>query len=108
MKNAVFWELLCVALVRTDVSEERIVSIIRVTRIGEIGTMLTVTSKTANDVLSLPILVILMEAIHSSEMSVLTRATWSNIPEEGSFNLFVHILQHVFSLQLCTPKVVGV
>jgi hypothetical protein len=33
-----------VALVRTDVSEERIASIIRVTRIGELGT-LAVTSK---------------------------------------------------------------
>jgi hypothetical protein len=28
----------CVALVRTDVSEERSISIIRVTKIGELGT----------------------------------------------------------------------
>jgi hypothetical protein len=33
-----------VAVVRTDVSEERIVSIIRGTRIGEQGTTLAVTS----------------------------------------------------------------
>jgi hypothetical protein len=33
-----------VALVRTDISEERIASIIRVTRIGELGTMFAVTS----------------------------------------------------------------
>jgi hypothetical protein len=33
-----------VALVRTDVSEELSASIIGVTRIGELGTMLTVTS----------------------------------------------------------------
>jgi hypothetical protein len=33
-----------VALVRTDVSEELSVSIIRVTRIGELGTTLAVTS----------------------------------------------------------------
>jgi hypothetical protein len=33
-----------VALVRTDVSEERSASSIRVTRIGEIGTRLAVTS----------------------------------------------------------------
>jgi hypothetical protein len=33
-----------VALVRTDVSEERIASLIRVTRIGELGTALAVTS----------------------------------------------------------------
>jgi hypothetical protein len=32
-----------VALVRTDVSEERIASIIKVTRIGELGTMLRVS-----------------------------------------------------------------
>jgi hypothetical protein len=36
--------LLRVALVRTDVSEERIASIIRVTRIGELETTLAVTS----------------------------------------------------------------
>jgi hypothetical protein len=33
-----------VALVRTDVSEERIASIIRVTSIGEVGTTIAVTS----------------------------------------------------------------
>jgi hypothetical protein len=38
-KNAVFC---CVALVRTDISDDRITSIIRVTRIGEIGTKLAV------------------------------------------------------------------
>jgi hypothetical protein len=37
--------MLChVALVRTDVSEELSASIIRVTRVGELGTMLAVTS----------------------------------------------------------------
>jgi hypothetical protein len=34
-----------VALVRTDISDERSASIIRVTRINELGTMLTVISK---------------------------------------------------------------
>jgi hypothetical protein len=34
-----------VALVRTDVSEELMVSFIRVTRIGELGRTLAVTSK---------------------------------------------------------------
>jgi hypothetical protein len=48
-----------VALVRTDVSEELSASLIRVTRIGELGT---------------PILVTLMkEVLRSSETSVLTR-----------------------------------
>jgi hypothetical protein len=42
-----------VVLVRTGVSEERIASIIRVTRIGEIGTVLAVTSNrsTLHDIL---------------------------------------------------------
>jgi hypothetical protein len=53
MKNAVFLD---VALVRTFVAEERIASIIRMTN---------------NSVL------------HSSETSVLIRATWRNIPEDG-------------------------
>jgi hypothetical protein len=80
-----------VLLVRTDVSEELIASIIRVTRIGELGTTLAVTSIlflrsvlrlliTAN-VPSLPILVILIiEAIRSSETTSTTRR---KISEKG-------------------------
>jgi hypothetical protein len=43
MKN-VFWDDAPVALVRTDVLEETGTSIIRVTKISEIGTTLAVTS----------------------------------------------------------------
>jgi hypothetical protein len=78
-----------VALVRTDVSEELKVSIIRVARIGELAKTLAVTSVlllliTANIVPSLPILfTLMMEALSSSETSVLTRSTRFNISEDA-------------------------
>jgi hypothetical protein len=63
-----------VALVRTDVSEERIASIIRVYSIVFLCSVLQLLV-TANIVSSLPILVVLMmEAIYSSETLVLTIA----------------------------------
>jgi hypothetical protein len=46
-----------VALVRTDVPEERIAFIIKVTRIGELGTTLAVTSNRSTLRRNLPFLV---------------------------------------------------
>jgi hypothetical protein len=45
IQNGFFWDVTqCVALVRTDVSEELSASFIRVTRIGELGTTIAVSS----------------------------------------------------------------
>jgi hypothetical protein len=60
-----------VALVKTYASEEYFASITRVTRTGELGTTLAIISNRSS---------LMMEAISSSETSVLTRATLRNIP----------------------------
>jgi hypothetical protein len=80
-----------VLLVVTDVSVELKASIIRATKICELGTSLVVTSnrRTLCSVVTVnapssPILVtLMMEELSSSETSVLTRAIWRNIPADG-------------------------
>jgi hypothetical protein len=98
MKNAIFCNVIPCGSLRNDFSQEPRASIIRVTRIGELG---TTKPQLATDacyedrqcasvasygfiVPSSPILVtLMMEALGSSEMSVLTRPMQHNIQEDG-------------------------
>jgi hypothetical protein len=93
-----------VVLVRTDDSEELSAFSIKVTRIGELGTTLAITSNQhcmhqllvmANVVPNSQILVtLMMEALSSSKTLVLTRATRHNIPEDG---ILSHCREHLKS-----------
>jgi hypothetical protein len=74
IQSADLWMLRHVALVRTDVSEECISSIIGMARTGEPGITLAIRSTLRGNTL---------EVIRFSETSVPTRATCRNVPEDG-------------------------
>jgi hypothetical protein len=99
------WRL--VALVRTDVSEECVISIIIAERISELKTVLAITSNwstleetallfligvlqllvTADVPSSLILSTLMMDTIHSYRILVLTGATWCHIPEDSIHSL---------------------
>jgi hypothetical protein len=83
MKNTVFWVLGRVALVITDVSDERSFTIIRVTRItSQIASIASYCFVPIS-----PILVtLMMEVLRSPETSVLTTATQCNIQKATFFS----------------------
>jgi hypothetical protein len=59
------------------ISEEHIASVIGVKRISKLGIALAVVPR------SLICFTLMMEVIRCSETSVLIRATWRHIPEDG-------------------------
>jgi hypothetical protein len=76
----------CVALVRTDVSEELGASFIRVTRIGELGTTLAVTSNRRMRYVPPPKRRFLQEQHGvTSQKTLFLTVAWAQLDSEGLF-----------------------
>jgi hypothetical protein len=99
-----------VVLVRTDVLEKRISSIIRATRLAELGTTSAMTSNrstlsasvlvSAKIVPSSPVLVtLILEVIGSSETSVLTQDTHLNMRVDGV--IYSHVVKTSVLSSVC-------
>jgi hypothetical protein len=104
MKNAVFWDVILCGFCK-----KRSTSIIKVTRIGKLGTTLDLTSNRRNlpAFLGHRFIILIMETLCYSETPVITSATQRNIPEDGIFqqkptlpqgNPLRIILFHILSL----------
>jgi hypothetical protein len=98
-----------VSLVRTDVSVEFSASMIRVTRIGELGTLAVSSNRrcvlqllvTANVFpTSLIHFTLIMEVTRFYETSVLTRSTRRHIPEDGILQNDCHVCWHYKHFEL--------
>jgi hypothetical protein len=77
-----FGKLHHVLFVGTDISEERIVSVMWVIRIGELGTTLAVTSN--RSILQRNTVYCMVDVTHCSVTSALTRATLHYIPADDA------------------------